>query len=101
LRHNEAVMGEQYLFIATDSETKLVPTFRVGKRNIENAGHADLSWPLSFSIAPGHRIYSERQAREEYWVRGRCRFIEVHFQPAVSSAKHLGRNGRLRERMYR
>ena len=36
-RHNEATMGEQYLFIAMDSETKLVPSFLVGKRNIENA----------------------------------------------------------------
>jgi IS1 family transposase len=35
-RHNEMTMGEQYVFIAIDSETKLVPTFRVGKRNAEN-----------------------------------------------------------------
>lgn len=36
-RHDEITMGEQYLFIAMDSETKLVPSFRVSKRNIENA----------------------------------------------------------------
>lgn len=36
-RHDERTMGEQYLFIAMDSETKLVPSFLVGKRNIENA----------------------------------------------------------------
>ncbi len=36
-RHDERVMGEQYLFIALDSETKLVPTFLVGKRSAENA----------------------------------------------------------------
>jgi hypothetical protein len=36
-RHNEFTMGEQYLSIAMDSETKLVPSLLVGKRNIENA----------------------------------------------------------------
>jgi len=36
-RHDEATMGEQYLFIAMDSETKLVPSFLVGKRSAENA----------------------------------------------------------------
>jgi IS1 family transposase len=37
IRHDEATMGEQYLFIAIDSETKLIPSFRIGKRNAENA----------------------------------------------------------------
>ena len=36
-RHNEITMGEQYVFIAIDSETKLIPSFVVGKRNAENA----------------------------------------------------------------
>jgi IS1 family transposase len=36
-RHNAMTMGEQYVFIAIDSETKLVPSFVVGKRNAENA----------------------------------------------------------------
>src|ERR1700723_2181738 len=36
-RHDHATMGEQYVFIAIDSETKLIPSFLVGKRNIENA----------------------------------------------------------------
>jgi IS1 family transposase len=36
-RHDEVTMGEQYLFIAIDSETKLIPSFLVGKRNAENA----------------------------------------------------------------
>ncbi len=36
-RHDELTMGEQYVFIAMDSETKLIPSFRIGKRNIENA----------------------------------------------------------------
>ena len=36
-RHDDRTMGEQYLFIAMDSETKLVPSFVIGKRNIENA----------------------------------------------------------------
>jgi IS1 family transposase len=36
-RHHEILMGEQYVFIAIDSETKLIPSFVVGKRNAENA----------------------------------------------------------------
>jgi IS1 family transposase len=36
-RHDEFSMGEQYVFIALDSETKLIPSFVVGKRNVENA----------------------------------------------------------------
>ena len=36
-RHDEMTMGEQYVFIAIDSETKLIPSFVVGKRNAENA----------------------------------------------------------------
>jgi IS1 family transposase len=34
MRHNELTMGEQY---AIDSETKLIPSFLVGKRNAANA----------------------------------------------------------------
>jgi len=36
-RHDEFTMGEQYVFIAIDSETKLIPSFVVGKRNGANA----------------------------------------------------------------
>lgn len=36
-RHDELTMGEQYVFIAIDSETKLIPSFVVGKRNAANA----------------------------------------------------------------
>ena len=36
-RHDEIAMGEQYVFIAIDSETKLIPSFLVGKRNAANA----------------------------------------------------------------
>jgi IS1 family transposase len=35
-RHDEATMGEQYVFIAIDSETKLIPSFLVGKRSAAN-----------------------------------------------------------------
>jgi transposase-like protein len=34
--HDEMTIGEQYVFIAIDSETKLIPSFTVGKRNAEN-----------------------------------------------------------------
>jgi IS1 family transposase len=33
---NPEVVGDQYVFVAMDSETKLIPCFRVGKRNAEN-----------------------------------------------------------------
>jgi IS1 family transposase len=35
-RHDERTMGEQYVFIAIDSETKLIPSFLVGKRSAAN-----------------------------------------------------------------
>jgi IS1 family transposase len=35
-RHDETTMGEQYVFIAIDSETKLIPSFFVGKRSAAN-----------------------------------------------------------------
>ena len=34
--HNHAHMGDQYVFVALDAETKLIPCFRVGKRDAEN-----------------------------------------------------------------
>jgi IS1 family transposase len=36
-RHNPETQGEQYVFIAIDAETKLIPAFLVGKRNAANA----------------------------------------------------------------
>lgn len=36
MRHNELTQGEQYVFIAIDSETKLIPSFLVGKRTAAN-----------------------------------------------------------------
>ena len=35
-RHDEATMGEQHVFVAMDSETKLIRSFLVGKRNAAN-----------------------------------------------------------------
>ena len=34
---NPEEVGDQYVFVAMDSETKLIPCFRVGKRNAANA----------------------------------------------------------------
>lgn len=34
---NHAEMGDQYVFVALDAESKLVPSFRVGKRTAETA----------------------------------------------------------------
>jgi IS1 family transposase len=38
VRHDEnpELVGDQYVFVAMDSETKLVPSFRIGKRNTAN-----------------------------------------------------------------
>jgi IS1 family transposase len=33
---NPEEVGDQYVFVAMDSETKLIPCFRVGKRNVTN-----------------------------------------------------------------
>jgi transposase-like protein len=35
--HDVFRMGDQYVFVALDAESKLVPSFLVGKRNAENA----------------------------------------------------------------
>ena len=37
LTDNRELVGDQYVFVSMDSETKLVPNFRVGKRNAANA----------------------------------------------------------------
>jgi IS1 family transposase len=34
---NSELVGDQYVFVAMDSETKLIPSFRIGKRNAANA----------------------------------------------------------------
>jgi len=34
--HDERTQGEQYVFIAIDAETKLIPSFVVEKRNAAN-----------------------------------------------------------------
>jgi IS1 family transposase len=46
------VVGDQYVFVAIDSETKLIPCFRVGKRNAENTWYfvQDLSERLAGSV---------------------------------------------------
>jgi IS1 family transposase len=36
---NPEEVGDQYVFVAMDSETKLIPTFRVGKRDAANTWH--------------------------------------------------------------
>lgn len=36
-RHDELTQGEQYVFIAIDAESKIIPSFVVGKRNGANA----------------------------------------------------------------
>src|SRR5713226_6581068 len=46
---NSEEVGDQYVFVAMDSETKLIPCFRVGKRNAANTWHfvQDLETRLS------------------------------------------------------
>jgi IS1 family transposase len=36
---NREIVGDQYVFVAMDSESKLIPTFYVGKRNVASTWH--------------------------------------------------------------
>ncbi len=36
---NPAEVGDQYVFVAMDSESKLIPSYRIGKRNSANTWH--------------------------------------------------------------
>jgi IS1 family transposase len=49
---NPEVVGDQYVFVAMDSETKLVPCFRVGKRNATNTYYfvQDLQERLKYRV---------------------------------------------------
>jgi IS1 family transposase len=57
--HADEGIGDQFLFVALDEETKLIPSFRLGKRNGENteAFMLDLSRRLAMpepaAVAPG------------------------------------------------
>ncbi|TBR09912.1 MAG: hypothetical protein EPO47_05040 [Rugosibacter sp.] len=42
-------VGDQYIFVALDANTKLVPTFLVGKRSAENA--VELMRDLQYRVA--------------------------------------------------
>jgi IS1 family transposase len=63
-RHNPMETGDQYVFVAIDAETKLVPSFVVGKRNAENAYYLmqDLQGRLAHRVqltTDGFRPYLE------------------------------------------
>jgi transposase-like protein len=61
---NPLFVGDQYVFVAMDSETKLIPSFRVGKRNAETAWYfmRDLSERVSNRLhltTDGFRPYAD------------------------------------------
>jgi IS1 family transposase len=61
---NPEEVGDQYVFVAMDSETKLVPCFRVGKRNAANTWYfiQDLQTRLSNRVqltTDGFRPYKD------------------------------------------
>jgi IS1 family transposase len=61
---NPEVVGDQYVFVAMDSETKLIPSFRVGKRNAANTWYfvQDLQTRLANRIqltSDGFRPYKD------------------------------------------
>src|SRR6266850_506394 len=61
---NPEVVGDQYVFVAMDSETKLIPSFRVGKRNAANTWYfvQDLQSRLANRIqltSDGFRPYKD------------------------------------------
>ena len=49
---NPLEVGDQYVFVAMDSETKIVPSFRVGKRSAENTYYfmRDLESRLAYRV---------------------------------------------------
>src|SRR5260370_1640202 len=66
VRHDEnpELVGDQYVFVAMDSETKLVPSFRIGKRNAANTWYfvQDLQARLANRVqltSDGFRSYKE------------------------------------------
>jgi len=61
---NPGQVGDQYVFVAMDSETKLVPSFRIGKRNAANAWYfvQDLQTRLTSRVqltSDGFRPYKD------------------------------------------
>jgi IS1 family transposase len=59
---NVVLVGDQYVFVALDAETKLVPCFRVGKRSAENTWYfvRDLQERLRYRVqltTDGYRAY--------------------------------------------
>jgi IS1 family transposase len=61
---NPAEVGDQYVFVAMDSESKLVPSFRIGKRNAANAWYfvQDLQTRLANRVqltSDGFRPYKD------------------------------------------
>jgi IS1 family transposase len=61
---NAKEVGDQYVFVAMDSETKLIPCFRVGKRNAANAWYfvSDLQQRLANRVqltTDGFRPYKD------------------------------------------
>lgn len=59
---NHLLVGDQYVFVALDAETKLVPCFRVGKRSAENTWYfvRDLQSRLQYRVqltTDGFRAY--------------------------------------------
>jgi IS1 family transposase len=61
---NPELVGDQYVFVAMDSETKLIPSFRVGKRNAANTWYfvQDLQARLANRIqltSDGFRPYKD------------------------------------------
>jgi IS1 family transposase len=61
---NAELVGDQYVFVAMDSETKLIPSFRVGKRNAANTWYfvQDLQTRLANRVqltSDGFRPYKD------------------------------------------
>jgi transposase-like protein len=75
---NPLLVGDQYVFVAMDSETKLIPSYRIGKRNAENAWYfmRDLSERVTTRMqitSDGFRPYynAARMRSAQMWIM-RC-----------------------------
>jgi len=81
LKHNDpADYGDQYVWLAMDSETKLILTQRIGKRDSANAD--EFARDLSTRIAEHHRFQLTTDGLEGY-----VNAVEEHFGADIDFAQ--------------
>jgi hypothetical protein len=81
-KDNREIVGDQYVFVAMDSESKVVPCYRVGKRNAANTWYfvQDLQARLA------HRVQLTTDGFKPYPRRSRQQKIKIY--PASPNLKN-------------